>query len=112
MSVTKVYVHPLSERVHFIQACMMVGFVWLSTSMSKKLRCGPESYSLLEGMQNSPALRKPKKHVVYAAHAIMLLRSSSCFKNSLVPRPRGRREKWPGIHCLRMRERFRKFFVN
>ena len=23
---------------------------------------------------------------------------------SLVPRPRGRREKWPGIHCLRMRE--------
>ena len=21
---------------------------------------------------------------------------------SLVPRPRGRREKWPGIHCLRM----------
>ena len=27
---------------------------------------------------------------------------------SLVPRPRGRREKWPGIHCLRMRERFRK----
>ena len=25
---------------------------------------------------------------------------------SLVPRPRGR-EKWPGIHCLRMRERFR-----
>ena len=27
---------------------------------------------------------------------------------SLVPRPRGRREKWPGIHCLRKRERFRK----
>ena len=26
---------------------------------------------------------------------------------SLVPRPRGRREKWPGIHCLRMRERVR-----
>ena len=24
---------------------------------------------------------------------------------SLVPRPRGRREKWPGIHCLRMREK-------
>ena len=24
--------------------------------------------------------------------------------SSLVPRPRGRREKWPGIHCLRMRE--------
>jgi len=23
---------------------------------------------------------------------------------SLVPRPRGRREKWPGIHCLSMRE--------
>ena len=31
---------------------------------------------------------------------------------SLVPRPRGRREKWPGIHCLRMRERFRKSFAN
>ena len=29
--------------------------------------------------------------------------------SSLVPRPRIRREKWPGIHCLRMRERFRKF---
>ena len=28
---------------------------------------------------------------------------------SLVPRPRGRREKLPGMHCLRMRERFRKF---
>ena len=24
---------------------------------------------------------------------------------SLVPRPRSRREKWPGIHCLRMREK-------
>ena len=24
--------------------------------------------------------------------------------SSLVPRPRGRREKWPGIHCLCMRE--------
>ena len=24
---------------------------------------------------------------------------------SLVPRPRGAREKWPGIHCLRMREK-------
>ena len=34
------------------------------------------------------------------------------FPRSLVPRPRGRREKWPGIHCLRMRERFRKFFAN
>ena len=22
---------------------------------------------------------------------------------SLVPRPSGKREKWPGIHCLRMR---------
>ena len=31
---------------------------------------------------------------------------------SLVPRPRIRREKWPGIHCLRMRERFRKFSAN
>ena len=31
---------------------------------------------------------------------------------SLVPRPRGRREKWPGIHCLRMREQFRKSSVN
>ena len=24
---------------------------------------------------------------------------------SLIPRPRGRREKWPGIHCLRMHEK-------
>ena len=24
---------------------------------------------------------------------------------SLIPRPRGRREKWPGIHCLRIREK-------
>ena len=31
---------------------------------------------------------------------------------SLVPRPRGRREKWPGIHCLRMREWSRKSFAN
>ena len=31
---------------------------------------------------------------------------------SLVPRPRGRREKWPGIHCLRMRKRFRKSSAN
>ena len=31
---------------------------------------------------------------------------------SLVPRPRIRREKWPGIHCLRIRERFRKFSAN
>ena len=28
---------------------------------------------------------------------------------SLVPRPRGRREKWPGIHCLRMREKTHDF---
>ena len=28
---------------------------------------------------------------------------------SLVPRPRGRREKWPGIHCLRMREQLEIF---
>ena len=49
----------------FIQTCMMVGFVGLSTAMSEKLRCAPESYSLSEGMQISPACRKPKKHVVY-----------------------------------------------
>ena len=30
-------------------------------------------------------------------------RSNIC--TSLVPRPRGRREKWPGIHCLRMHEK-------
>ena len=41
------------------------------------------------------------------------LKTRKCFKRiSLVPRPRIRREKWPGIHCLRMRERFRKFSVN
>ena len=28
---------------------------------------------------------------------------NSMLNRSLVPRPRGRREKWPGIHCLRMR---------
>ena len=28
----------------FIRTCMMVGFVWLSTAMSEKLRCAPESY--------------------------------------------------------------------
>ena len=27
-----------------------------------------------------------------------------CCKLSLVPRPRGRGEKWPGIHCLHMCE--------
>ena len=61
----------------FIQTCMMVGFVGLSTAMSEKLRCAPESYSLSEGMQISPARRKPKKHVVYActAHAHYLLLS-------------------------------------
>ena len=62
----------------FIQTYMMVGFVGLSTAMSEKLRCAPESYSLSEGMQISPARRKPKKHVVYAAHAIMLSNSSGC----------------------------------
>ena len=31
---------------------------------------------------------------------------------SLVPSPHGRREKWPGIHCLHMCKRFRKSFVN
>ena len=31
---------------------------------------------------------------------------------SLLPRPRIRREKWPGIHCLHMCERFRKFSTN
>ena len=29
---------------------------------------------------------------------------------SLVPRPRGWREKWPGIHCLRMREKPQDFW--
>ena len=33
-------------------------------------------------------------------------------KPSLVPRPHGRREKWPGIHCLRICERFRKSSSN
>ena len=33
-------------------------------------------------------------------------------RGSLVPRPRRRREKWPGIHCLRMRKRFRKSSAN
>ena len=47
----------------FIQTWMMVGFVALSTAMYEKLRCAPESYSLLEGMQTSPACRKPKKRV-------------------------------------------------
>ena len=32
------------------------------------------------------------------------LHIGSNFVLSLVHRPRGRREKWPGIHCLRMRE--------
>ena len=33
-------------------------------------------------------------------------RNHSCLHSvSLVPRPHGRREKWPGIHCLRMREK-------
>ena len=33
-------------------------------------------------------------------------------EHSLVPRPRSQSEKWPGIHCLRMRKRFRKFSAN
>ena len=33
-------------------------------------------------------------------------------RTSLVSTPRIRREKWPGIHCLRMRERFWKFSAN
>ena len=31
---------------------------------------------------------------------------------SLVPRPCGRREKWPGVHCLTIRERLRKSSTN
>ena len=44
-------------------------------------------------------------------HAFAAVCHHSC-TISLVPRPRIRREKWPGIHCLRMRERFRKFSAN
>ena len=36
----------------FIRTCMMVGFVGLSTAMSEKLRCAPESYSLSEGCRS------------------------------------------------------------
>ena len=81
MGAAKVYIHPLSERICFRGFYPNLhdgGVCWLSTAMSEKLRCAPELYSLSEGMQISPARRKPKKHVVYAAHAMMLSKSSGC----------------------------------
>ena len=32
--------------------------------------------------------------------------------HSLVPRPCGRSEKWPGVHCLTIRERLQKSSTN
>ena len=43
---------------------------------------------------------------------LQLKRTKKLSSSSLVPRPRGRREKWPGIHCLRMHKRFRKSSTN
>ena len=78
MGATKVYVHPLSEGIcfgGFYPNFHDGGICW---AINCNVWCAPESYSLSEGMQISPAHRKPKKHVVYAAHAIMLSNSSGC----------------------------------
>ena len=50
--------------------------------------------------------------VVIIAIILLYFYASSIALASLVPRPRGRRGKSPGIHCLRMCERFRKSSVN
>ena len=51
----------------------------------------------------------PRASTRYTLSAVLVTHASI---PSLVPRPCIRREKWPGIHCLRMRERFRKFSAN
>ena len=49
--------------------------------------------------------RFARKYVYFRPYYIIYGVINVDFNPSLVPRPRGKREKWPGIHCLRMREK-------
>ena len=63
------------------------------------------SFSQCRKLSAAFSTRFRKTRTLWRTNCVVLLPlSRSAVLPSLVPRPCGRREKWPGIHCLRMRE--------